>query len=106
MRKIFKRYILTIQIYLRYYLEVQCPTDYRLWQQTMYMLFGMKWVKIHAGPMWSEDTVAQGSTLGHSKSRSPTKVLIENHINMSCSCAKFVCTVRRESTSLVCPIEA
>ena len=28
----------------------QCPTDYRLWQQTMYTQFGQKWAKLHHGP--------------------------------------------------------
>lgn len=27
-------------------LQLDCPEDYRLWQQTMFTLFGTKWVKI------------------------------------------------------------
>ena len=30
-----------------------CPTDYRLWLQTMYVCFGQKWMKLHHGPLWS-----------------------------------------------------
>lgn len=40
----------------------------------MYTLFGMKWVKIHAGPMWSEDTLAEGCAIPGRKSPNPTKV--------------------------------
>ena len=29
-----------------------CPEDYMLWCETMYSLFGTKWAKLHAGPMW------------------------------------------------------
>lgn len=40
-------------------LKVSCPTDYRLWQQTMYSHFGEKWVKLHRGPMWCTSSSAQ-----------------------------------------------
>ena len=32
-----------------FYRQVVCPTDYRLWQQSMYALFGAKWTKLHGG---------------------------------------------------------
>ena len=31
----------------------QCPSDYRVWQETMYTQFGQKWAKLHHGPMWA-----------------------------------------------------
>ena len=30
-----------------------CPSDYRVWQETMYTQFGQKWAKLHHGPMWA-----------------------------------------------------
>ena len=36
-----------------------CPMDYRVWQQSMYTLFGQKWSKLHHGPLWSVVSSAQ-----------------------------------------------
>ena len=33
-------------------LQISCPLDYRLWQQSMYCHFGQKWVRMHCGPAW------------------------------------------------------
>ncbi|XP_065893244.1 uncharacterized protein [Dysidea avara] len=33
--------------------HVCCPSDYRSWLETMYVLFGTKWFKIFSGPLWS-----------------------------------------------------
>ena len=37
-----------------------CPSDYREWLVTMYSVLGMKWCKLHCGPMWSGQQVSQG----------------------------------------------
>ena len=42
-------------------LQMSCPPDYRCWLQTMYVLFGTKWAKIFAGPMWSYVPIMQAS---------------------------------------------
>lgn len=46
-----------------------CPTDYRLWQQTMYTQFGQKWSKLHHGPLWSVVSSAQSSEAVTSRSQ-------------------------------------
>ena len=38
----------------------KCPDDYREWLVTMYSTLGMKWSKLHCGPMWSGQQVSQG----------------------------------------------
>jgi hypothetical protein len=40
----------------------KCPEDYRLWQESMYVLFGTKWCHIFNGPMWRVHSTEQGST--------------------------------------------
>ena len=42
-------------------LKVSCPTDYCLWQQTIYSHLGEKWVKLHCGPMWCTSSLTQDS---------------------------------------------
>jgi len=39
--------------------QVSCPPDYQSWLETMYVLFGTKWLKIHSGPMWSHVSTEQ-----------------------------------------------
>lgn len=51
-----------------------CPSDYRVWCETMYNLFGTKWCKIHTGPLWCVDTVAQSDAIEHGVVRDPIKV--------------------------------
>ena len=38
---------------------MKCPPDYRSWLQTMYILFGTKWAKIHTGPMLTYAPILQ-----------------------------------------------
>ena len=52
-----------------------CPTDYRLWQQSMYALFGTKWTKLHGGPMWCVDSTGQDGTDGENRNFIPAEVL-------------------------------
>ena len=42
-------------------MQVSCPKDYEQWLQTMYVLFGTKFSKIFRGPMWSCDSINQGT---------------------------------------------
>ena len=57
-----------------------CPTDYRLWQQSMYALFGTKWTKLHGGPMWS---TGQDGTDGENRNFIPAEVLaIHSHSDL------------------------
>ena len=44
-----------------YFLQVSCPIDYRLWLQSMYVLFGTKWLKLHCGPMLNYAPIMQSS---------------------------------------------
>lgn len=45
-----------------YTLQVgRCPEDYRLWQESMYVLFGTKWCHMFNGPMWRVESTEQGS---------------------------------------------
>ena len=46
---------------IAYVLKISCPSDYRLWQQTMYCRFREKWLKLHRGPMWCTSSSAQDS---------------------------------------------
>ena len=55
--------------------QISCPPDYRLWLQTMYVLFGTKWSKIFTGPLWSHVSVEQTTTAAlHSRSTNPIEV--------------------------------
>lgn len=58
---------------------LKCPSDYRQWLQSMFALFGTKWVKLHCGPMWSvATTVTQDGVLVESflsESRDPLQVI-------------------------------
>lgn len=56
--------------------QIQCPTDYRLWQQLVYTLFGTKWSKIHGGPIWRVDCVGREGTVPGSKSCKPAQVSV------------------------------
>lgn len=42
-----------------FYKQISCPSDYRQWLLTMYILFGTKWAKIFCGPMWSYVPIMQ-----------------------------------------------
>lgn len=46
-----------------YFLQMKCPTDYRAWLQTMYVLFGTKFAKIFGGPLWSHAPIMQAESL-------------------------------------------
>ena len=50
-------------------MQVSCPPDYRKWLETMYSLFGNKWLNIHGGPMWKVETTGQGVPISLSTSR-------------------------------------
>lgn len=42
------------------YIQVPlCPEDYMLFLESMYNLFGSKWLKLHCGPMWAFEPVMQ-----------------------------------------------
>lgn len=45
------------------YLQMKCPPDYRVWLQTMYVLFGTKFAKIFGGPLWSHAPIMQTDNL-------------------------------------------
>ena len=51
------------------HMQVSCPPDYRKWLETMYSLFGNKWLNIHGGPMWKVETTEQGVPTSLSTSR-------------------------------------
>lgn len=42
---------------------VSCPKDYRAWLQSMYSLFGNKWLNLYSGPMWKVEATEQGNPL-------------------------------------------
>ena len=65
-----------------YLLKVTCPPDYRAWQQTMYVLFGTKWAKIFAGPMWSHAPIMEAGGNTHDTS----EVGRMNPVNVSVYC--------------------
>ena len=48
-----------------YFIQISCPLDYRLWQQTMYCNFGQKWSKLHHGQLWGIAFSAQSSDSSH-----------------------------------------
>ena len=53
---------------------MKCPTDYRLWRQTMYCHFGQKWAKLHHGPMWSAVRTNQQKDYSRGYERDPIQV--------------------------------
>lgn len=72
--------------------QIKCPLDYRLWLETMYILFGSKWSKIFCGPMWSHapimqaEVTVQGST-APINTMNPTKANL--HIMHECTVVLF-----------------
>ena len=40
---------------------MKCPSDYRLWLQTMYIMFGTKFFHVFGGPLWSGVPIMQSS---------------------------------------------
>lgn len=40
---------------------MKCPSDYRVWLQTMYILFGTKFFHIFGGPLWSGAPIMQAN---------------------------------------------
>lgn len=69
-------------------MQVQCPSDYRSWQQTMYILFGTKWAKIFTGPMWSHVPImqAEGTNVDglNTNSMNPVNVGPINPLHVAC----------------------
>lgn len=65
-------------VYYYLLIKVHCSQDYRLWLQTMYSLFGTKWIKLFAGPMLGHAPIMQSTLLTESEVNKyhPTKVYI------------------------------
>ena len=51
-----------------------CPSDYLQWQQTMYNVFGTKWLRLHHGRGWSVVQTGQDTTLAERGVRNPLEV--------------------------------
>ena len=53
-----------------------CPEDYMLFLESMYNLFGTKWLKLHCGPMWAFEPVMQqtGESTDSSSQQRPVHV--------------------------------
>ena len=66
--------LITIIIIIVTFLQRKpCPEDYRLWLESMYSLFGTKFVKLFNGPMWKvEPSEMNGDDI--SQSRDPVQV--------------------------------
>lgn len=57
------KYIRVLCVATCHSFQIKCPSDYRLWLQTMYVLFGSKWAKIFCGPMWSHAPIMQAGAI-------------------------------------------
>jgi len=57
--------------------QVSCPPDYRSWLETMYVLFGTKWLKIYSGPTWSHVSAEQIDVASVHTNYDPAKVCFE-----------------------------
>ena len=57
-----------------------CPTDYLLWQQTMYNVLGTKWLRLHRGPGWNVVQTGQQTTLAERGIRDPLEPCISMYV--------------------------
>jgi len=55
---------------------VKCPSDYRLWLQSMYTIFGQKWLNLYSGPMWKVVGTGQEGAQAVSSSRRTADVRV------------------------------
>ena len=68
---------------------------YRLWQQSMYALFGTKWTKLHGGgggggAMWCIDPTGQEGTATQNRVLEPDEVLFINYALIKVQSYKFI----------------
>ena len=69
------RYSKYIILFKRKELQIPtCPSDYLLWQQSMYNIFGVKWLRLHRGPGLSTVPIGQERTLAECGVTSPLQV--------------------------------
>lgn len=58
-----------------------CPEDYMLFLESMFNLFGTKWLKLHCGPMWAFQPVMQQSGDAVDPQQRPVNVCITCYNN-------------------------
>ena len=71
-------------------IQVSCPSDYRSWLETMYVLFGTKWCKLFTGPAWSHVPVGQVLSAYQRKAKLDPIDVSNNYSAFSKLCVIFV----------------
>ena len=67
-----------------------CTDDYLEWLQSIYILFGTKWSKIHCGPLWSSQPTDQNNTASHYGAIDSITVSDFNELLLRCRVAQVL----------------